>query len=79
MVTTARMTVKKHQVFMSGEGGRIVFRCDHCRYYPSEDACNHPEIIKLAKQGEYGLTMHEDGRYARVSPDDCSDYFEQTR
>jgi hypothetical protein len=72
----AKMTVRKHQVFMSGEGGRIVFRCDHCEHYPRDETCDHPEIIKLARKGEYGLTMCDDGVNARVMPDDCSDYYE---
>ncbi len=68
------MATDAHQVYMSGE--HAPFRCDHCEYYAAADSCRQPDIIALAKDGEFGLSMR--GKFAKVDPNGCSDYFEPT-
>ncbi len=65
-------SVNDHQVYMGGKAGP--FRCDHCEYYVGANACNNRQIIRLASQRSFGLTMH--GALARVDPGGCSDYFD---
>lgn len=64
---------KQHQVYMSGDNGP--FKCSNCEYYVADNTCDQKDIIKLAGEGKFGLSLQESGN-AEVDPDGCSDYFE---
>lgn len=64
---------KNHKVYMDGKKGP--FKCSNCEYYVARNSCNQEDIIKLAKQGEFGLSMNKND-LAQVDPNGCSDYFE---
>lgn len=61
-----------HKVYMPGKKGP--FKCSNCEYYNGINSCNQPEIMRLARLGWYGLSMN--GKFAKVDPEGCSDYYE---
>ena len=67
------MPKDEHSVYMNGNNGP--FKCSNCEYYTGPNTCEQENIIELAGEGKFGLSLDKNGN-ARVDPDGCSDYFE---
>lgn len=66
----------EHEGFLRGKTDGP-FRCDHCQYYiAGRGVCQHVIVVGWAKEHKYGLEL-VDKKYAKVNPDDCSDYFKR--